>query len=552
MLFPLSSTHVGLTLAWRSGYRNILVETDSLCMVQLLAKDIPVNHPLFSIASGCSALINLDWRCLVSHVYREGNKVADGMARLGMDEEINRLYGDFHIDIDPDPPSTTGPTGAGPSSSTQNSSKKRKKKKSMVWDSFEVIQVKHTDGIEVEHAEYAEWILQKKLLGFRVMDYSHTAQNVHDVIMSVIQDYGIQNLILSITLDNASANSKAIELFDNSRIPNTAVKFFHAHCACHIINLIVKSGLKQVESRIDNIMVALGWIMASNQRIAEFSRYCTSKDILPRKFQIDMPVRWNSTYLMLKSALPYTELITSFYNVNTANDTGHEKLTDDPRFRFNGLEVFSKELGESLGLSETDVAEYLSTLKSQMFEIFSIYENRYSHGTAEQAPPQQQSQQQSKLMRIFFSKATTSRASGLGSSSQSQSQSQSQRQHVELNRYLTTKYSITESDDFTTNDLLKWWRGKRNNFPILSRLACDVLAIPVSTVSSEQVFSTARRILEERRCSLAHDAVEALTCLKDWQNATFRRQHQPDTEELMDDFSNMTIEESSGSNQPTS
>ncbi|KAK3221953.1 hypothetical protein Dsin_008978 [Dipteronia sinensis] len=137
-------------------------------------------------------------------------------------------------------------------------------------------------------------------------------------------------------------------------------------------------------------------------------------------------------------------------------------------------------------------------------------------------------------MKIFFIKATTSSASGPGSASQSQSQSQ--RQHVELNRYLTTEYSITESDDFTTNDLLKWWRGKRNNFPILSRLACDVLAIPVSTVSSKQVFSTAGRILEERRCSLAYDAVEALTCLKDWQNATFRRQHQPDTEELMDDF----------------
>ncbi|KAK3229360.1 hypothetical protein Dsin_001241 [Dipteronia sinensis] len=68
-------------------------------------------------------------------------------------EEINRLYGDFHIDIDLDPPSTTGPTGAGSSSSAQNSSKKRKKKKSMVWDSFEVIQVKHIDGIEVEHAQ---------------------------------------------------------------------------------------------------------------------------------------------------------------------------------------------------------------------------------------------------------------------------------------------------------------------------------------------------------------------------------------------------------------
>ena len=63
---------------------------------------------------------------------------------------------------------------------------------------------------------------------------------------------------MSITLDNASANSKAIEFFINSNIPNIAGKFFHARCACHIINLIVKSGLKEVESQVDNIKGALG------------------------------------------------------------------------------------------------------------------------------------------------------------------------------------------------------------------------------------------------------------------------------------------------------
>ena len=59
----------------------------------------------------------------------------------------------------------------------------------------------------------------------------------------------------------------------------------------------------------------------------------------------------------------------------------------DPRFIFNALEVFSTTLGETLGLSETDVVEHLSTLKSQLFEVFSIYENMYSDGTAEPAPP---------------------------------------------------------------------------------------------------------------------------------------------------------------------
>ncbi|KAK2658966.1 hypothetical protein Ddye_005499 [Dipteronia dyeriana] len=111
------------------------------------------------------------------------------------------------------------------------------------------------------------------------------------------------------------------------------------------------------------------------------------------------------------------------------------------------------------------------------------------------------------------------------------------------------KYSITGNDDFISNDLLKWWRNKRNSFPILSRLAYDVPAIPVSTVSSKQMFNTVRRILEDRRCSLVSDTMEALTCLKDWENASLRRQHQLNNEELMDDFSMMTIDESSDSNQ---
>src|SRR5579862_963074 len=79
---------------------------------------------------------------------------------------------------------------------------------------------------------------------------------------------------------------------------------------------------------IDNIRGTLGWIMASNQRIAEFARFCKSKDLTPRKFQTDMSVRWNSTYLMLKSALPYADEITSFYNLNTSKDTEREKLTE--------------------------------------------------------------------------------------------------------------------------------------------------------------------------------------------------------------------------------
>ncbi|KAK3205157.1 hypothetical protein Dsin_019203 [Dipteronia sinensis] len=47
----------GLTMAWNAGFRRIIVETGSLSAVHLLSKDLPVNHPLLSIAADCSALM---------------------------------------------------------------------------------------------------------------------------------------------------------------------------------------------------------------------------------------------------------------------------------------------------------------------------------------------------------------------------------------------------------------------------------------------------------------------------------------------------------------
>ena len=81
-------------------------------------------------------------------------------------------------------------------------------------------------------------------------------------------------------------------------------------------------------------------------------------------------------------------------------------------------------------------------------------------------------------------------------------------------------------------------------------LARDVLSIPVSTVSSEQAFSTASRIIEERRTCLTPEMVEVLTCVKDWERADLRMQHQMENEDLISHFSGLNMAEgSSSSNQ---
>lgn len=53
-------------------------------------------------------------------------------------------------------------------------------------------------------------------------------------------------------------------------------------------------------------------------------------------------------------------------------------------------------------------------------------------------------------------------------------------------------------------------------YRVLSRLARDVLVIPISSVPSEATFSTSGRVFSDFRCRLLPFTVEALVCSQDW------------------------------------
>jgi len=55
-----------------------------------------------------------------------------------------------------------------------------------------------------------------------------------------------------------------------------------------------------------------------------------------------------------------------------------------------------------------------------------------------------------------------------------------------------------------------------SNTQLYEKIARDVLAIPVTTVASESVFSTSGRIISPHRSRLAPSMVEALMCMQAW------------------------------------
>ena len=82
----------------------------------------------------------------------------------------------------------------------------------------------------------------------------------------------------------------------------------------------------------------------------------------------------------------------------------------------------------------------------------------------------------------------------------------------ELEKYLQESVE----DDSEMFSILDWWKVNSPRFPILSLMARDVFAIPVSTVASESVFSTSGRVLDPFRSSLTPKIVESLICTQDW------------------------------------
>ncbi|KAK1429679.1 hypothetical protein QVD17_11894 [Tagetes erecta] len=82
----------------------------------------------------------------------------------------------------------------------------------------------------------------------------------------------------------------------------------------------------------------------------------------------------------------------------------------------------------------------------------------------------------------------------------------------ELQRYLDDN----EESDYRGFDILQWWKNSSSKFPILAKMAKDILAIQISSVASEAVFSMAGRVVETYRSSLSPAIVEALVCTRDW------------------------------------
>ncbi|KAF7150091.1 hypothetical protein RHSIM_Rhsim02G0147200 [Rhododendron simsii] len=322
----------------------------------------------------------------------------------------------------------------------------------------------------------------------------------------------------TITRDNASSNATAIEYLKRKTMDwkKTVLEheYIHRRCCAHILNLIVAEGLKDTSESILRVRDVVRYVKSSPQRMETFNKYMEKEKIKSQQTVcLDVCTRWNSTYLMLEVAIKFKK---AFQRMGEEDSSfikkfgikeGEEDLSleleglvaMDPRFKLRWVKFFYT---KSKGKAEGEKME--KKVKDVLNRLYDSYakegEVRQNVSSASPMPRVENEDCDSHLnLAMEFDTYLEEEYSSVCSS--------------EVDKYLGDLCERRDNLDF---DILMWWKNNSNKYPILSKIARDVLAVPVSTIASESAFSTGGRILDPFRSSLSPSMVETLVCTQNW------------------------------------
>ncbi|KAG8661312.1 hypothetical protein MANES_02G223166v8 [Manihot esculenta] len=411
-----------------------------------------------------------------------------------------------------------------------------------------------------------DWKLHKRIINFCPIS-SHKGEAVGRAIETCLLEWGLDK-VFTVTVDNASSNDVAISYL-KKKLANWGVSvanstYLHMRCMAHIINLVVQDGLKDVNDSVMKVRDAVRYIRSSPARLKRFKE-CVLHEKIESKSSLclDVPTRWNSTYLMLNTAQKYeraferyesqdpmfkidmgengipdyydwtqvrkmADMLAHFYEL-TLRISGSRYVTSNLFFSevsdlafilnqwINSNDLDMKSMGERMKvkfdkywgdvdkmnkiiyfavvLDPRDKFEFMEYSFSQMYgkeKGVELFNKKMYQPDVEQ-----------------FNDNSSQQLSG----SCSTTGSINPKPKFFLKHHYKNEAIQEEKDDF---DIMKWWKINSERFPILGKMARDILAIPVSTVASESAFSTGGRVLDSFRSSLTPKIVEGLICVQNW------------------------------------
>ena len=114
-------------------------------------------------------------------------------------------------------------------------------------------------------------------------------------------------------MDNASSNGATIKFLQTVTKDWNGIilehEFLHMRCCAHILNLIVGNDMREIDAFIAKLREAVRYVKSSPNRNQTFMSFVERLDIESKSLLcLDVPTRWNFTYLMLETAQKFEKV----------------------------------------------------------------------------------------------------------------------------------------------------------------------------------------------------------------------------------------------------
>ncbi|KAL2920563.1 Zinc finger BED domain-containing protein RICESLEEPER 2 [Bienertia sinuspersici] len=352
-----------------------------------------------------------------------------------------------------------------------------------------------------------DWLLQKRIICFEAMEEAHNGFNIKSRLVSCCKNFHLVDKLFSISLDNATANTSAMHFLKEDPSIKLVLEGSHMH-KCEEYGLRKKSLHDAIAYR--DVLTDM-----YNESRATDGQFITNDHWSLAKIVHDVVETFdNATHIFSYVYEPNIHMQTSLANPGAAV----KRLLDIMEVKwcayfteFPPIYAIAAILGPGVKLEgltnlltfyyqqldvQFDVPYYVNNCKRILERLCEDY------GAVIQPQPVGSSMGASRF-GILGPVWKKSRPDGSGSSSSSSSSSSS---NIGIGEYLTYQFETEENFH-----IIQWWKNHSSKFPVLARIAKDILAIPASTIASKSAFSAGRRVLDEKRSRLSSESIDTFT-----------------------------------------
>ncbi|EOA12255.1 hypothetical protein CARUB_v10008021mg [Capsella rubella] len=413
----------------------------------------------------------------------------------------------------------------------------------------------------------SDWKIQKKLLNVLMESYPEADEALSLAVANCVSEWGLEGKLFSVTFNHPASNTAVENIKPLLCIKNPGIldgQLVIGNCVARTFSSLAKDVLEKGKDVIKNIRDSVKHVKTSESHEERFVELKEQLQVPSEKvLSLDDQTQWNTTYKMLVAASEVKEV---FSCLDTADPDYKQHHSAEDWKNVEALCTFLKPLFEAASTLQSTENPSAVTIFHEVWKTQSDLsraiagEDPYVAGIAKTMKEKvdkywrdcslvlamavvMDPRFKMKLVEFSFSKifgedATkniktvddgihelfseymalpaplkpTSEADGLSDFDTYIMETTGQNLKSELDQYLDETL-LPRVQEF---DVLDWWKQNKLKYPTLSKMARDILSIPVSAAAFDYVFDMEPREMDEYKTSLRPETVEALICAKEW------------------------------------